>query len=195
MLNDRSSALSLLQSRRSAKPRELVGPGPTADEMDVILRIAARTPDHGKLFPWRFVLVDGDQRDGFGAILRQALVEHDPCATIAHHQKEDDFAHYSGQLVVLISAPVANHKIPVWEQELSCGAAAMNLLLGATALGFVGGWVTGWRTYSDRVREAFCEPGERIAGFIFIGRAGRELEERPREPAQPIVKKWQPPEL
>ena len=195
MLNDRSSALSLLQSRRSAKPRELVGPGPTADEMDVILRIAARTPDHGKLFPWRFVLVDGDQRDAFGAILRQALVEHDPCATIAHHQKEDEFAHYSGQLVVLISAPVANHKIPVWEQELSCGAAAMNLLLGATALGFVGGWVTGWRTYSDRVREAFCEPGERIAGFIFIGHAGRELEERPREPAQPIVKKWQPPEL
>jgi nitroreductase len=195
MLNDRSSALSLLQSRRSAKPRELVGPGPTADEMDVILRIAARTPDHGKLFPWRFVLVDGDQRDAFGAILRQALVEHDPCATIAHHQKEDEFAHYSGQLVVLISAPVANHKIPVWEQELSCGAAAMNLLLGATAFGYVAGWVTGWRTYSDRVREAFCEPGERIAGFIFIGHAGRELEERPREPSQPIVKHWQPPEL
>jgi len=195
MLNDRSSALSLLQSRRSAKPRELVGPGPTPEDMRVILQIAARTPDHGKLFPWRFVLVGDDQRDAFGALLRQALVEHDPCATIAHHQKEDDFAHYGGQLVVLVSAPVPNHKIPIWEQELSCGAAAMNLLLGATALGYVGGWVTGWRTYSDRVRAAFCEPGERIGGFIFIGHAGRELEERSREPSQPIVKRWQPPEL
>jgi nitroreductase len=162
--------------------------------MDVILRIAARTPDHGKLFPWRFVLVDGDQRDAFGAILRQALVEHDPCATIAHHQKEDEFAHYSGQLVVLVSAPVPNHKIPVWEQELSCGAAAMNLLLGAHALGYVAGWVTGWRTYSERVREAFCEPGQRIAGFIFIGHSA-PIEERPREPAEPILKRWQPPEL
>lgn len=195
MLNDRSSALSLLQTRRSAKPRELAGPGPTEEEMKVILEIAARTPDHGKLFPWRFVLVSDDQRDAFGALLRQALVEHDPCATIAHHQKEDEFAHYSGQLVVLVSAPVRDHKIPVWEQELSCGSAAMNLLLGATALGYVAGWVTGWRTYSDRVRDAFCEPGERIAGFIFIGQPGRELEERPREPSRPVIKDWQPPEL
>jgi nitroreductase len=109
MLNDRSSALSLLQSRRSAKPRDLVGPGPTPKDMQVILEIAARTPDHGKLFPWRFVLVGDDQRDAFGALLRQALVEHDPCATIAHHQKEDDFAHYAGQLVVLVSAPVRDH--------------------------------------------------------------------------------------
>lgn len=163
--------------------------------MQVILEIATRIPDHGKLFPWRFVLVADDQRDAFGALLRQALVEHDPCATIAHHEKEDQFAHYAGQLVVLVSAPVADHKIPVWEQELSCGAAAMNLLLGATALGYVAGWVTGWRTYSERVRGAFCGAGERIAGFIFIGHAGREIEERPREPAQPVWRNWQPPQL
>ena len=195
MLNDRSSALSLLQSRRSAKPRDLVGPSPTPEDMEVIFKIAARTPDHGKLFPWRFVLVGDDQRDAFGALLRQALVEHDPCATIAHHQKEDDFAHYAGQLVVLVSAPVRDHKIPLWEQELSCGAAGMNLLLGAHARGYVAGWVTGWRTYSERVREAFCAPDERIAGFIFVGHPGHELDERPREPSHPIVKRWQPPEL
>lgn len=195
MLNDRLSALSLLQSRRSAKPRELVGPGPTSEHLRVILEIAARTPDHGKLFPWRFVLVGEDQRDAFGALLRQALVEHDPCATIAHHQKEDEFAHYAGQLIVLVSAPVRDHKIPVWEQELSCGAAGMNLLLGAHALGYVAGWVTGWRTYSERVREAFCEPGQRIAGFIFIGHSARELDDRDRSPAEPIVKRWQPIEV
>ena len=90
----------------------------------------------------------------------------------AHHQKEDEFAHYAGQLMVLISAPVQDHKIPVWEQELSCGAAGMNLLLAAHALGYVAGWVTGWRAYSERVRSAFCGPGERIAGFIFIGHPG-----------------------
>ena len=195
MLNDRSSALAFLQTRRSAKPRELVGPGPTSEETQTILEIASRIPDHGKLFPWRFITIAADQRDSFGALLREALVEHDPCATIAHHQKEDDFAHYAGQLVVLVSAPVQGHKIPVWEQELSCGAAGMNLLLGAHALGYVAGWVTGWRAYSDRVREAFCEPGERIAGFIFIGHASRELDERPRQPPVPIVKAWQPPEL
>ena len=192
MLNDRSSALSLLETRRSAKPRELIGPGPTPQELDRILAIAARVPDHGKLTPWRFVTVAEDQRDALGALLRQALAEHDPCATIAHHQKEDEFAHYAGQLVVLVSAPTPNHKIPVWEQELSCGAVGMNLLLAAHALGFVAGWVTGWRTYSERIRSAFCAPGERIAGFIFIGHPSRELEDRPRPQLSDVVREWHP---
>ena len=193
MLNDRSSILSLLETRRSGKPRELVGPGPTAEEMKRILTLAARTPDHGKLHPWRFVTVADDQRDQLGALLREALAEHDPCATIAHHRKEDEFAHYAGQLVVLVSAPVHDHKIPVWEQELSCGTVGMNLLLAAHALGYVAGWVTGWRTYSPRVNAAFCKPGERIAGFIFIGQPGRELEERERPELSSVWQPWQPP--
>jgi nitroreductase len=193
MLNDRSSILSLLETRRSAKPRELTGPGPSADELEHMLAIAARTPDHGRLAPWRFVTVAADQRDALGALLRQALAEHDPCATIAHHQKEDEFAHYAGQLVVLLSAVVENHKIPVWEQQLSCGAAGMNLLLAANALGFDAGWVTGWRAYSQRVRDAFCAPGERIAGFIFIGHAQAPLEERPRPALETVHKPWLPP--
>jgi nitroreductase len=193
MLNDASSALSLLETRRSAKPRELVGAGPNAEELERILTIAARVPDHGKLTPWRFVTVAEDQRDAFGALLREALAEHDPCATIAHHQKEDDFAHYAGKLIVLVSAPTPNHKIPVWEQELSCGAAGMNLLLAAHALCYVAGWVTGWRTYSERVRSAFCGPGERLAGFIFIGHGSRELEDRPRPQLSEVNREWVPP--
>ena len=180
MLNDRSSILSLLETRRSGKPRELVGPGPTPDELEQMLTIAARTPDHGTLTPWRFVTVADDQRDAFEALLQQALVESDPDAPAAKREKERDFAHYQGALVVLVSAPIEDHKIPLWEQELSCGAAGMNLLLAAQAMGYIAGWVTGWRAYSERVRAAFCEPGERIAGFIFIGHAGRELEERTR---------------
>jgi nitroreductase len=192
MLNDRSSILSFLETRRSAKPRDLVGPGPTAAELERMLIIAARTPDHGKLHPWRFVIVGDDQRDDLAALLHEALSEHDRGATPAHHAKEEEFAHYCGQLVVLVSAPIADHKIPVWEQQLSCGAAAMNLLHGANALGYAAGWVTGWRTYSERVRRVFCEPGERIGGFIFIGRPGREIEDRPRPALSDIVRNWQP---
>ena len=192
MLNDRSSILSLLETRRSGKPRELIGPGPTPDELERILAIAARTPDHGTLTPWRFVTVAADQRDAFEAVLQQALIDDDPDAPDAKRQKEHDFAHYQGALVVLVSAPVADHKIPVWEQQLSCGAAGMNLLLGAQALGYVAGWVTGWRAYSERVTAAFCAPGERIAGFIFIGQPMREIEERPRPALPEDVRRWQP---
>ena len=193
MLNDRSSTIALLETRRSGKPRDLGAPIPSEAEMERILAIAARTPDHGKLFPWRFVTVAADQRDRLAALLRQALAEHDPLAGEAHHEKEEEFAHYGGQLVVVVSAPVHGHKIPVWEQELSCGAAAMNLLLAAHALGYVGGWVTGWRAYDERVRAAFCGPGERIAGFIFIGTPASPLEERPRALLATVVRPWVPP--
>jgi nitroreductase len=195
MLNDRSSTLSLLETRRSAKPRELAAPGPSPEELRRMLTIAARIPDHGRLHPWRFVIVADDQRDALAAVLQEALRDENPQATDAHRLKEDEFAHYSGQLVVLVSAPVENHKIPVWEQQLSSGAAGMNLLMAAHALGFVAGWVTGWRAYSERVRAAFCGPGERIAGFIFIGQPGREVEERPRPALTEVVRTWNPPGL
>ena len=120
MLNDRSSILSFLETRRSGKPRDLVGSGPSSEELQRILTIAARTPDHGRLTPWRFVTVSNDQRDALAALLLRALEQENPAATSAHREKEASFAHYPGQLIVLISAPVPNHKIPVWEQELSC---------------------------------------------------------------------------
>ncbi len=192
-LNDRSSILSLLETRRSGRPRDMVEPGPSAPELERILAIAARTPDHGKLFPWRFVTVDRDQRGALAALLRQALPEHDPDATPAHFEKADAFAHQAPTLVVLVSAPIADHKIPLWEQQLSCGAAGMNLLIAAHALGYVGGWITGWAAYSERVRAAFCGPGERIAGFLFLGSPGLPLEERPRAPLAPVVRSWSPP--
>ena len=195
MLNDRSSILSLLETRRSGKPRELVGPAPSPEELERMLAIAARVPDHGKLAPWRFVTVGEDQRDALGALFREALAEEEPDAPAAKHEKADQFAHYAGQLVVLISAPVEEHKIPVWEQQLSCGAAGMSLLLAAHAMGFVAGWVTGSYAYSERVTRAFCEPGQRIAGFIFIGHAGRELEERERAPLAAVWREWQIPKI
>lgn len=190
MLNDRSSLISLLKTRRSAKPRSLTGRGPDRDQLQEILTMAARTPDHGKLTPWRFVVVEEQQRDALAKLLHDILSAENPAAGEAHHRKEDEFAHFGGTLVILVSAPVRDHKIPVWEQELSCGAVGMNLMLAATARGFDCGWVTGWRAYSPGVTRALCEPGERLAGFLFIGHAADELEERERPDLQRIVRYW-----
>ncbi len=192
-LNDRSTILSLLETRRSGRPREMVAPGPSNDELMQILAIAARTPDHGKLFPWRFMVVAPDQRDALANLLLEALPECDPNYGPAHVAKAQEFAHQAPTLVVLVAAPIAGHKIPLWEQELSVGASGMNLLLAAHALGYVASWITGWAAYSERVRAAFCAPGERIAGFMFIGSPGMLLEERPRAPLAAVARPWVPP--
>ena len=194
MLNDQTSTLSLLETRRSGKPREMIAPGPSVEELDRILAIAARTPDHGKLFPWRFVVVEPEQRGALAALLAAALPEADPGALPSHLAKADEFAHQAPSLVVVVSSPTAGHKIPMWEQELSSGAAAMNLLLATHASGYVGSWITGWAAYSERVRAAFCAPGERIAGFLFLGTAGQPIEERLRAPLTTVVRRWVPPE-
>jgi nitroreductase len=193
MLNDRSSTISLLETRRSGKPREMTSPGPSDDELQRMLRLAMRVPDHGKLAPWRFVIVGKDQREDLAVLLHKALQEEDECAGPAHHEKEDEFARQGEALVVVVSSPNSDHKIPVWEQQLSAGAAAMNLLTAAHAMGYVAGWLTGWRAYSPMVNAAFAAPGERIAGFIFIGSPGRELEERQRPNPAEIIRNWTPP--
>jgi len=190
MLNDRSSTLALLATRRSGKPREMVAPGPDAAELATILAIAARTPDHGKLFPWRMIVVPADRRDALGQLLLDALAVEDPDCLAAKHDAAIEFATQAPALVVLVSAPVVGHKIPLWEQELSSGAVAMNLLIATHAMGFVGGWITGWPTYSEIVRAAFCEPGQRIVGFFFLGSPGRPLEERPRPDMARIASIW-----
>jgi nitroreductase len=192
-LNDHSSALALLETRRSGKPRDLGAPGPTADELERILTIAMRTPDHGKIAPWRFVIVGEEQRQQLADLLAQALPEHDPEATPAHYAKALEFSHQAPVMILLISSPIEGHKIPVWEQQLSCGAVGMNLLQATHALGYVGGWITGWQAYSPRVTRAFCKEGERIAGFIFLGTPQTPLEERPRPALTDHVSRWQPP--
>ena len=191
-LNDASSALSLLETRRSGKPRDLGLPGPSAEELERILTIAMRAPDHGKIAPWRFVVVGKGERQQLADLLAQALPEHDPEATSAHYAKAQEFCQQAPVMIVLISSPIQGHKIPVWEQELSCGAVGMNLLQATHALGYVGGWITGWQAYSPRVTRAFCNEGERIAGFIFLGTPRSPLEERPRPALADHVSQWRP---
>ncbi|MGQ0588222.1 MAG: nitroreductase family protein [Sphingosinicella sp.] len=190
MLNDRSSILSLLETRRSGRPRDLVAPGPDPAELRRILAAAMRTPDHGKLHPWRFVRVRGDQREAFAALLQRAYRIDNSNPGRLEIDAHERFAHQAPELIVALSSPTPDHKIPVWEQELSCGAACMNLCLAAHALGYAAGWVTGWAAYSDAVLAAFGKPPERIAGFIFLGTPGAPLEERLRPNPGEVVSDW-----
>ncbi len=193
MLNDLSSTLSLLHTRRSGRPRDLVAPGPNPAQLREILEIAMRSPDHGKLHPWRFVHVTADARDAFAELLQSAYLADNPEPGRLEIEATDRFARQAPTLIVALSSPVPEHKIPVWEQQLSCGAACMNLLLAAHAMGFAGGWVTGWAAYSPVVLRAFGSEHERIAGFIFVGTPGIELEERPRPEFTEVVSEWSPP--
>jgi nitroreductase len=190
MLNDRSSALAALRTRRSGKPRDLVAPGPDADELRAMLAIAARTPDHGKLSPWRFVTVAPDRRDALAALLIDARRADPAPVKPGDLEGLDQFARFAPALVVVLSAPSDARPIPIWEQEMSVGAAVMNLLHAVHAHGYAAGWLTGWPTTSAAVRDAFGTEKERIVGFVFIGTPARALEERPRPDLGTIVRDW-----
>ncbi|WP_375397725.1 nitroreductase [uncultured Sphingomonas sp.] len=190
MFNDTTSPLSLLATRRSGKPRDLVAPGPDMAQLDRILTIAARTPDHGKLAPWRFVVVPEDRRTSLSDLITTAYRAERPQAGRQEIEALDQFAHQAPVLVVALFSPRTESHIPPWEQELAAGAACMNLLHAAHASGFAGGWLTGWPAYSDAVRDAFGAAPERIAGFMFIGTPSRPLEERPRPDLSRIATVW-----
>lgn len=193
MFNDRSTPLSLLKTRRSGRPRDLVEPGPNPDELRQIFEIAMRSPDHGKLHPWRFVHVPKGRRDAFAALLQRAYRFDHPEPRRLEIEAVDRFARQAPELVVALSSPKDSPKIPLWEQQLSCGAACMNLLHAVHATGYVAGLVTGWAAYSDAVRDMFGQAPERIAGFIFIGTPAAELEERLRPDPAEIISEWSPP--
>ena len=192
MFNDTSSTLSLLRSRRSGKARDLAAPGPDAAQLADILAIAARVPDHGKLAPWRFIIVPQSQRRAFADMIVAAYLAGRPEAGRLEIEAMEQFAQQAPTLVVLVSKPVEGSKIPLWEQQMSAGAAAQNLLVAAHAHGFVGNWLTGWPCESSRVARALGAAGERdrIVGFFFIGTQTRDLEERARPDMAQIVSEW-----
>jgi nitroreductase len=191
MFNDLSSLPAYLSSRRSGKARELVAPGPDDFVMNDILRMAARTPDHGKLFPWRFVVIE--DRAAFAALLERAFIEANPDARTAQIDAAIAPAFMAPALILLLHAPQPSAKIPEWEQQLSTGAVAMNLLHAAHAYGFAGNWITGWACYDPIIQAALCEKQERIAGLFFIGTVTTNLEERPRPDMTQIVRQWPMP--
>lgn len=193
MFNDLSDLNAYLATRRSGRPRDMIAPGPSADQLRDIVAKASRTPDHGKLAPWRVVHIGADQRDAFAAALRAAYLAEKPEAGRLELETMDGFARQAPEILVVLHSPRASSKIPEWEQQLSAGAFVMNLLHAAHSLGFVGGWITGWPAYCDRVRDLFGAPPERIAGFVFIGTPGAALEERSRPELETVLSGWVPP--
>lgn len=188
MFNDLSSLPAYLATRRSGKPRDMVAPGPGPETLDVMLSLAMRTPDHGKLFPWRFVKIN--DRQAFAALLERAFLTANLDARPVQVEAAVAPAMMAPTLVVLLYAPQESAKIPEWEQQLSVGAVAMNLLHAAHAHGFVATWITGRATYDATVNAALCEGKERIAGFIYIGTPGQSLEERPRPDFDAVVRSF-----
>lgn len=188
MFNDLTSLPAYFATRRSGKARELIAPGPGPETLATILKLAARTPDHGKLFPWRFIVID--DRDGLAKLLQCAFVTANPDARSAQIEAAIAPAFQSPTLIVLLYAPQPSAKIPEWEQQLSVGAVAMNLLHAAHAFGFAGNWLTGWVVYDEVVRAELCQETEQIAGFFYIGTCANALEERPRPDMSQIVRSW-----
>jgi nitroreductase len=183
------AALDLLLSRRSGSAKTMGPPGPSKKQLAQILKAGARAPDHGKLFPWRFILFEGNGRDRFGDILAGVLeAEGERPKQVA----EERARFLRAPLVIgVISCARELIKIPVWEQELSAGAVCQNILVAAHALDFVGQWITEWYAYHPLVKRRLgLNPGERVAGFIYIGTSTAALEERPRPEMDRIVSRF-----
>ncbi len=186
-----SDALKLLTTRRSFKPIELAGPAPSAAELDTLLTVASRVPDHGKLTPWRFIVFEGDARAAAGDAIAAAFRAKYPDAKPEHIEAERKRFTRAPLVVAVVSRAAPHVKIPEWEQVLSAGAAAKNLVLAANALGYGASWITEWYAYDRSVLDALgLAPHERIAGFIHIGRPPGVPEDRPRPPLSEIATRF-----
>jgi nitroreductase len=184
-------ALDLLKTRRSIKPIELNGPGPSASEIETLLTVASRVPDHGKLTPWRFIVFEGDARLAAGEKIAAAFQVKRPDATPDQIEHERKRLARAPLVIAVVSRAGPHVKIPEWEQIMSAGAAATSLVLAAHALGYAASWLTEWYAYERSVLDALgLAPNERIAGFVHIGRAAKPADDRPRPPLNEIVTRY-----
>ena len=181
-------ALHLLKTRRSVKPMELTGPAPSPAEIDTLLAIAARVPDHGKLAPWRFIVFAGAARLAAGEAISTAFRADHPDATPEQIDFERKRLARAPLVIAVVSRAGAHVKVPEWEQQLSAGASAMSLVIAAHAMGFAASWITEWYAYDARVLAGLgLAPNERIAGFVHIGRPRQPPEDRERPKLAEIV--------
>ena len=186
-----NECLSRLLQRRSVPPRWLGEPGPSEQEIETLLRIASRVPDHGKLVPWRFILIEGEGRNRLGEKLAAAFQADNPDAADEKVTVERQRFAQAPLVIAVVSRVVPHVKIPDWEQVLSAGAVCMNLLTGATALGYGASWLSGWASFDRRVLEALgLAADERIAGFVHIGTATETLPDRDRPDLADIVTRF-----
>jgi nitroreductase len=188
-MNDVNTTISLLQKRRSAPAASLAAPGPAASEIQTMLEIAARVPDHGKLAPWRFIVFEGEGRGRAGQIVADVYARHHPEAEAEKLAIERTRFSHAPLVIGVISKAGPHEKIPEWEQILSAGAVCMNLIVAANALGFASVWLSEWYSYDREVLSRFgLEENEKIAGFIHIGRPQAPREDRQRPLLETITK-------
>ncbi len=187
-----NETIRLLKSRRSLKPQMLAAPGPSPAEIETILTIAARVPDHKKLAPWRFILFEGGARARAGEVFAEAcLAEERAPPSPARLDAERGRFLRAPLIIAVVSRVVQTPGAPEWEQVLSAGAACFNACLAANALGYGTCWITEWIAYSPRVRAALrLGDNERIAGFVYIGAAAGRPEERERPELAGLVTRW-----
>jgi nitroreductase len=186
-----SHPIDLLRTRRSLKPVELAGPGPSPADLDTLLTIASRVPDHGKLIPWRFIVFEGDARRKAGEAIAAAFVAKYPDAKAEQVEFERNRLARAPLVVAVVSRAAPHVKIPEWEQVLSSGAVAMSLVVAAHALGFGATWITEWYSYDRTVLDALgLAPHEKITGFVHIGRPVQAPEDRPRPALADIVTRF-----
>ena len=185
------NALDLLKTRRSVKPIEMTGPGPSPADIETLLTIASRVPDHGKLAPWRFIVFEGAHRLAIGETLAALFQSDHPDATPDQIEFERQRLARAPLVIAVVSRAAPHVKIPEWEQLMSAGAAAMNLVTAAHALGYAAAWLTEWYAYDRRVLEKLgLSSAEKIVGFIHIGTPMRPPEDRPRPPLSDIVTRF-----
>ena len=180
------TALDVLLSRRSCPARAMTEPGPSKSQLADILRAGARVPDHGKLHPWRFIVFEKDGRARFASILVDIISQ----GGATQNQCDEWRARVTAAPVIVgvVSSAQEMIKIPVWEQEMSAGAVCQNILIASHALGFVANWLTEWYAYHPVVKQQLgLNPGERMAGFIYIGTPKEDVVERPRPDMDKIV--------
>jgi nitroreductase len=186
-----NETLSLLTTRRSIPAVSLASPGPNAEELDLLLTIASRVPDHGKLVPWRFIVFEGAGRERAGEIIADVYAKANPQADAARLDTERKRLALAPLVVAVVSRAGEHQKIPEWEQILTAGAVCMNLTLAATALGFGSVWLSEWYAYDRAVLDRLgLASHERLAGFIHIGRSPGPREDRPRPALSDIVTRF-----
>ena len=186
-----SETIDFLTTRRSTVARMMDGPGPSADEVKKIMEAGMRVPDHGRLTPWRFIVIRGDARDTIGNVIADAFKKNNPDAIEEQIEIEQERLTRAPVVIAVVSRVQKEHKIPEWEQVLSAGAACQTMLIAAQSMGYAAQWLTEWYAYDADVKAAIgAESDDEIAGFVYLGTGTGELSDRARPDYDDIVSEW-----
>jgi nitroreductase len=183
-----NATIDLLSARRSTPAHKLSAPAPSEEQLARLLTIASRVPDHGKLTPWRFIVIEGEVRERLGETIAAAYAADNPGADAERLEQQRGLLSRAPLVVAVVSRASPHPKIPEWEQILSAGAACQNLIIASNAAGFGANWITEWIAYDRRILDELgLSPEERIAGYVHIGTAAESIPDRPRPDLADVV--------